>query len=227
MSMKLTALLVGSTPVTDIGNEYDEILNVAGQHGSSEPLRLEETVSEGYQDISSITNFNKYWEDICIDYRCFRARLIEHVTQAGGFNNLSQQEKTIVAKEFCASKEDRDTVFTVEEQVQNGKRFHSMSVEARKKRRVSAEALVYNRINAPVEQVDLINDVAQLLNIYVEFGIEGTETGDPEGILDYVDGTAGTVFENGGFPQKSYTIEGMTSAEFGEKIKTILKDGPY
>jgi hypothetical protein len=220
MSWKLTAFIYEGNPITDTHEE--DMWEI-----TSEPLKVEQTVSAGYQDITSISNWEKYWENTCNDYKCFRNRMIEFMLAGNPFSGLTQAEKEIVAKNFCVAKADRDSLFTVQQQIEHGREFHKKSVLAREKRKMYAEAEVYNRILDGIEQADLMNDVSLLLQNYHKFGIEGTLEGDVAGVFDYIESRAGTPYENAGLLQKTYTVEGMTVAQLSQRLMDIMKNGLY
>lgn len=161
------------------------------------------------------------------DYKVLRSNLITYVATTG-FTNLSVAEKVIASEHFVVSKVDRDTVHTLAEQISNGVYFHEESVKARFKRRMVAEAEVYNRVLDSADQSDFRNDVVNLLELYVNFGIEGTVEGDDEGLFDYLESRSGTAYAGAnGFLAKNYTIESMNISGLSARLIDVFKNGNY
>lgn len=218
--MKLTAYVINDQPVGTqlLSWQIDDL-------GGNAPFKVESTVSTGYQDISSITNWLRFGYRL-VDYKVVRHNIII-IAATTGFSNLSQSEKEICATMFAVAKSDRDSLYSLEQQIIHGREYHTQSVLARKARRHAAESEAYNRIIDGNERADLMNGVKPLLDVYVEFGVEGTVEGDIIGLFDYLESRTGTAYENIGLLSKTYTIEGMTLSQFSAKLMDILKNGRY
>src|SRR5262245_49411353 len=74
------------------------------------------TLDSGYDDITSITSWDKY--GLFEGYNILKIRN-EIITLASDFSSLSEEEKKIASKYFAVSKTNRDSVHTSEEQTQN------------------------------------------------------------------------------------------------------------
>lgn len=162
------------------------------------------------------------------DYKVVRQKIIEGVIGAGGFSNLSTDEKEIAARWFAVVKADRDTVYTTEQQVQLGLVFHTKSVEARQARSLAVVMEIYNRLSKS-DADDCLGDVVsnQLDYYYSRYGREGTESGDPEGIYDYFQSVSETTWASTGLSSKTYTPVSGTLSELVDRIMDILKNGNY
>jgi len=69
-------------------------------------------------DVTDISNLNLWSKTFKIYYSDFRDSIIQF-TSVYGFQNLSDEEKEIVAYNFAVSKVDRDSVYTNDEQIEN------------------------------------------------------------------------------------------------------------
>ena len=79
---------------------------------------------------------------------------------------------------------------------------------------------------------DVLDDVTSE-NLLVTFyqGRNGTEYNDPEGLIDYIKGNAGTKYASGGalpgLAHKVWTPEGKTMTELVTLLVDILVNGNY
>lgn len=160
------------------------------------------------------------------DYKYIRNQVIIAVAITG-WSNLDLKNKKLAAQMFAVEREQRDEVFSLEKQIEDGHTFHKNSCDSRQSRREAAEVEVYNRIVSGAEQADLMADVSQMLDAYVQFGIEGTAEGDTIGLFDYVESRVGTPFFGGGLLAKTYSVEGMTIPQLSVRLMNILKNGDY
>lgn len=184
----------------------------------------EATISDGRIEISSIKNWNRYGSEAGCDYKFIR-REIMVIAAAQGFSNLVAEEKEIAAKMFAVSKTDRDTLFALEAQIEHGRVFHHESVRCRRSRARSLEVELYNRIGG--ETTGQMIDLGAIpLNLYIQFGREGTESGDSSGIYDVIQATEGTAYETTGLAALSaITPYGMTLAQLVDRCMDILRNG--
>lgn len=185
------------------------------------PVDSEHTVREGSLCVIPVEDDLEGHDD----YKKLRHNLIVKVTTIG-FANLCDRGKIIASANFAVSRADRDTVHTLEEQIENGLIFHINSVEARERRRRHMMMEFYNRLQ-PAQVAEIIAIGYPLSNTYVDTGIEGTESGDPEGMYDYLEATVGTTWENTGLAAQDWVPEGMTLAELVTRVMDIMKNGNY
>jgi hypothetical protein len=180
-------------------------------------------VSAGGSDATSTDGFYAFFENKLIDYKNFRKYIMVYAATVG-FDNLSAQGKSMVCKNFAVGKTQRDSLFTIEQQIKFGVTFHKQSTECRDDRVSKVEAELYNRL-APADAAVIIADVVSnnLKYNYVNFGIEGVVSGDPVGLFDYFNNTTGTPFENSGLKSKSMTPLGMTITELANRCLAILR----
>ena len=160
------------------------------------------------------------------DYKYVRQKIIDGVTSAGGFSNLTTAEKEIATRWFAVAKSDRDTVYTTEQQILLGLQFHKGSTESRQTRMAYATMEVYNRLS-PSEVEEVLSEVQDLVAKYVQYGEEGTLEGDGEALFDYIEARSGTSYTSTGLAAKSYVPDGKTLSELVTRLMDILKDGEY
>lgn len=159
------------------------------------------------------------------DYKRQRAELYQYVVSSG-FNNLSLSEKKLASEHFVVSKAYRDTVHTMAEQLQYGTVFHKRSVDARTRRAQRVTSEIYNRFVKADADV-ILNYTKDLALTYVNYGREGTISGDPEALYDYFLATSGTSYESTGLLVQSFTPYDSSVSGVVDTIMGILISGTY
>lgn len=236
--MKLCAFLINSTPINTLlenGTGYEK--TDLGSNNMFEAIQDADAVPVGYQDISSIENWEKWgrvslYNGSHVDYKVVRGEMTALVTSTG-WTNLTVTQKQIAAAWFCVAKTQRDEIYTTAQQIQLGMLFHANSIEARQMRVAHAVMDVYNRFSKA--DADMIMDEVKadnLLELYVSNGREGTGKGDPEGLYDYIEATVGTKYASGGvvpgMAAKSMTpINGHTLQQVVDHAMAILREGDF
>jgi hypothetical protein len=177
----------------------------------------------GAVDVSSLQNI---WDfkhhNPSVDYKMFRDLLKVQVASEG-FSNIGPFWQKVAATHFCVSSEDIDSVLTTEERLAAGEEFHRQSIAARSARFQKASTLVYNSLSKADAQ-EIVYEITQfnLAYNYIQFGIEGTEQGDIDGLFDYLNSTG--VFSGMGLRDKRFsTTNGLTLAQLADKCLNILK----
>ena len=193
---------------------------------------IEEIVSSGYKDISSIKNWAKYRHSLKRDYKFARERIKESYIAKGGWSNLDIEEKEIISQFFLTQKSKRDEIYSTEEQIIFGHSFHHNSVISRVSRTDKIMEEIFSRISDTSENKNIINDItgsSQILERYIKFGREGTLEGDTgSGAFDYLESRVGTEYENNGFRGHNYMPVGYNNmTEFSNYLVDILKHGNF
>jgi len=130
-----------------------------------------------------------------------------------GFENLNIEQKIIASKLFIATKEQRDTVHSISEQIKNGNIFHQNSKSARKVISDKIYVEIFNRINRSDARL-ILQEINQLIFDYVELGIETITDDGRLGIVDYL---------LSDFSKKAITIEGYANCkDFGIELVNII-----
>jgi len=183
--------------------------------------------TSGYVDVNKIESWNRYGQLSGKDYKYVREK-IKNLAANNGWNNLTLNQKTIAANWFAVNQSKRSEIYTIEEQVQLGLNFHLSSIAARELRFRKASMEVYNRL--PKTEVDVIvQDIKNdnLAENYIQYGVEGTNSGDPAGLFDYVNATLGTIYQLTGIAaQDIHPIE-ITKQRLISKLIDIVKNGNY
>lgn len=222
--MRLCEYLINGTPVSQ-HSSFDSNL-LAGISHYLEVGDLD-SIPENYVNISSIENWYKLYENIKKDYKYAREEIRKLLINIS-WENLTQEEKVIVSKMFLVSKDHRDELFTLHEQIQLGAIHHQNSIQSRLLRLCAIQLTLFNTLEKhDWQEVGLELTQTGLLDRYVNQGIEGTLEGDIEGFFDYILSRTGTSFENSGFLNKSYTPLTMTLQQIADRAIDILKNGNY
>ncbi len=212
-------LIGGSTPTSTVGSWTDADLS-----GNVPFIIKDATLPAGYQELPDIEDWHKCGENAGADYKCIR-KCIATIAAITGWGNLSTTEQQLVAQYFATVKSNRDEHYTTEQQIELGKAFHAYSVEARAHRVNQVRLELYNRL-LPAEIATIMVNIGNLDNYYVFNGHEGTESGDPEGLYDFLDATVGTSYELTGVRAMTLTPEGYTDGDdFVDSMLVILRDG--
>jgi hypothetical protein len=75
---------------------------------------------------------------------------------------------------------------------------------------------------------DFIETTKGLLDMYSERGVFGVDHGSAGvGIIDYIDSTVGTVYENVGLDSKAYVLNYGTITDFKNSLSDVLLNGNY
>lgn len=154
-------------------------------------------------------------------YRQLRRELIEDVIDNG--QQMTNDELKQASEHFATPTSVRDLFFTIDEQIALGDTFNQRATQDRRIRANQVTSVLMNYLSY-LEAVEVINDLGDLVEKYVAFGVEGTSEGDPEGMFDYFESTVGTTFEDNGFLEKTYTPRGgLTIAQLSAKVMEVLR----
>jgi hypothetical protein len=199
------------------------------------PVQFSETLTQGWTDITSITNIDKYGTASGKDYKYVRKEIKTLVYAIAGadlsnWNNLSAPEKVMASKYFVVPKSYRDLVHTDSEQIEYGIGFNTKSIESRISRRAKAISVIYNGLamSDADETIDDVSNTSNLLYKYINFGREGTVEGNPEALFDYLEARTGTAYATTGLKAKAFTPIGYANMEaLVAGVIDILKNGNY
>ena len=161
------------------------------------------------------------------DYKYIRSQM-STVVNASGWNNMNTTEKVVACQWFVVDQEKRSQIYTIEQQVQLGMKFHTESIKARQQRFLFASMEVYNRLDkTDADKIIMDIESDSLSTKYINFGHEGINCGDPESLFDYVLATSGTSYENTGIAKQDINPSGMTKTQFIDKLIDIVASGNY
>lgn len=188
-----------------------------GQLNGNSPWIVDDTLQNGYSDITNITNWTSIGFDLK-DYDYVRSRIRE-ITQSTGFSGLTQDEKIIVAKYFIVDKTDRDTVLSEDEQIFYWDNLVVNSQECRFKRWEGAKKYISYKLT-PVNSSDLAKSTSILCSDYINYNIITLAKDGISGLFDYLKGEGS--YTTNGYPSKSYWTQ-----EDQDRIMDILENGNY
>lgn len=246
-----------ATAVSDFCNEYTPPLtdsDYLGVNGDSTDLQINwgwdfSEVTPVLKEIVSIVNHpmpinigesNDYYQ-----FREYRRGLLDVQTWA----NLSSDERDFMIELYLketAISEATDATNKVTHLIATGQattteearliivdkwaKHHIldiMSCEAR------AKALrLYTKVGVYLSISDATDFFVTVENLYIAFrdqAIKGTNDGSEEGLFDYIESTAGTVYEFAGLASKGYTMQNGDTDEtnFIIALMDILRYGKY
>lgn len=176
-----------------------------------------------------LLNIDENWQNMYSDYKAARVAVYIAMMMKGGFNNLSEAEKIIASKWFVVGRTERNSVHTVDQQIENGLNYHQNSTRSRNARFDKCITEVYNRLDDDqIKEVMIAMDYNKTVDAYIKLGIEGTQEGNPEGLYDYILARAGTQWESTGLSVQAYTPVGMADCqELANRLMDILVNGNY
>jgi hypothetical protein len=155
-------------------------------------LSLYEKNNKHYSDFRII---NELWNSQYSDYKQARSDMKLKLIASGGFNALNIADKKICSEWFIASKDQRDSVYSTNEQIKLGEKYHYYSKLSRQIRLSKALMFLYNILSQ--EHINSILSLISTLAVnYSDFGIEGTLEGNAEGLFDFIESRVNTSYEN-------------------------------
>lgn len=233
--MKLTAYLIDGEPVGKIVVSYDE-----EQLNGNPPFKAEESVSSGYEDISSITYWDMFGSWTGKDFKVIRYQ-INLLRISIGYANLSLEEKILANKYFASGVEYFNAQVTPTEQEAFFRNFLKPNSDiARKSRDLAVTGWVNTRVYTGILDFGVVNQLIlyseNLRTKYLRDGTSGIGYGDTiEGIVNFVMNDNGfTPFTIVGVNTitKTFSVAGDKTAEFyADKVMRIRlstgNDGAY
>ena len=209
------------------------LLKLIDQTDARGKYKFAETIEPGYSDFTSIMNIVNYWEQCSVDYKFARHELMAAVltksSMLQNWNALSHEEKIVASKWFVVPQRFRNLMHSFDAQLKYARKFNDNSTACRANRYYYAELQVYNRLTQDQVTV-IIGEIYadNLETMYVKFGMEGIESGDPVALFDYIQNTAGTKYEHTGLRSHDFVPIGFADmTTFSEFLMKIIRDGIY
>lgn len=204
----------------DIAGYVDEATNGVPEY------KIEETVSSGFVDITTIENVHSFWHRCPgVDYKRARDIIKLLVDGAGGFTSLSDTQKNIACIHKLGTFDERITFIGHVVNLQYMKVYNLNTAICRDSRLFEAELQVRNEL--PDNHKDILGEARTAILDYKFFAVEGTPNNDLEGILDYIWGTAGTTWDAAGLFQKAWVPETMSLNDLCSLMNDIVSSGKY
>jgi hypothetical protein len=200
------------------------------------------TLQGSDQDITSIESWHKYGSFICTDYLQVRDRIIDIFD----WSTATDTEKDLIISYFGYDKslntltndtnkigylmgkgmtQNDSEIFLIK----SYSNFHTKEKESCFSRsnseKISEVMLTF--LSIP-DSRDFIETTKGLLDMYSERGVFGVDHGSAGvGIIDYIDSTVGTVYENVGLDSKAYVLNYGTITDFKNSLSDVLLNGNY
>lgn len=225
----INGLVVG----TDIGYWYGSDLN------GNQPFIIingNESIPEGYTDISSIKTWHNFGISLVNDYLVCKTE-IKKIADKIGFSGCTDEEKILAIKYYSynTSNPTEVVIYLMSQGYsQNEAEFylleqwhihHGYLINSCKQRWYYVK-LVVTGFLAFVDCEDLLNTVEMLVFSYNDIGRMGWNYGDRmDGIMDYIESTG--KFTDNGLKEKNYTLRMGDINTFIYAMKNVLINGVY
>ena len=163
--------------------------------------QYKETLDTDYTDISSVEYWFSLRNETGKDYLYCRTGSMSYITNNGGFDALTDDDKKFAAQNFAVDKTDRDKLYTDAEQEAYWSTYIVNSQTARQTRWNKVKSYISYRLTKD-QSNDIANDTIVLNEKYIYYGIESRAADNVDGLFDYVQGEGS--YADSGFPSKSY-----------------------
>ncbi len=196
----------------------------------NQPFVFGASLPSGYDDISGIEEWDKYGERAGADYIRVRSE-IKGIAEPVGWSSLNSAEKAICAQRFFSfvTGTNRDEIYTEAEQRLYALKFFQCMQEARGVRLARSEGEAFLWLSE-AQQQEIVDDIIGdgLIEKYLMFSRTGKYSGDDEeGLLDYINGYAGTKYASGGavpgLAHKGWAPHGRTLSELVIEMTNIIE----
>lgn len=192
-----------------------------------------------YTDFTTIENLNLYGFGVSDKFDYKRVRdLIKLEVEAVGWAALSEDQKIIATTHKIGTNEQRAAALGNDFNLMDtiGRDYHNKVLEIRTLRITAVKSKIHNRVghiiigpyNAP--EIILAELTETLILMYENEGLGGVIDGDnAAGMFDYINETAGTVYELGnGLRSKPWAPYGFSNmSEFADDLLNVLQNGIY
>lgn len=203
-------------------------------------VKSDDVIAPDEEEVTTLDNLKAAKNLMLMDKKAFRGGLQRLDELKGGAVGMSAEEKMYVGTRFAfANPVDLISEFPdIRDRISNGVHtFHTPAVESRKKRFRYASSIIYNTVDPAVvpSVIDVFITPVTAQNIslwtsYTEFGIEGTQFGDGDGIMDYIRSTGawtGTGLREAITGNLQVVPGNLTVDEILDAIENVLIDGIY
>lgn len=221
--MKLLAYKIDGKVVNrDIFNWTSSDLN------GNEPWIVSNYDTNGYEDITSIENWDMLSHRLNKDFLFIRQRIKDIVDYSfvdrdgvvrTNSENLNLNDGLIASKYFLIPKSLRDNFLSETDQQFWWKILVEKSQKSRVLRWEAAKTWISYNL-PPVDSSDLAKSTTQLCSDYINYNIISKSKDGVSGLFDYLTGVED--YSSNGFPSKSYW-----NRNYQNKLMDILENGNY
>ena len=184
---------------------------------------ITETLPNDYTDITSVKTTVEIGLTQGKDYKWIRRQL-----QAFDFDTLTDEEKLLVAQHKATTETNCKSVLG-SDYVNYMTRFDIKSIACRELRFSTAKSIFFGNVSLVDRYAVLgfLSTNTELVNNYIQHGVEGTNDGDPiDGFFNYVEATG--VFALSGIAAGNYTmLNGLTKQDMIDLMMECLRNGNY
>lgn len=206
--------------------------------GNNAPFKIiisGQSISTGYVDISSITNWNTFACSIVNDYLVCKNSIKEIVVEKA-WSGLTNTEKDIAIKYYAYPDSMSAVIYLMTIKgmtqlqaqgflLQQWHRHHGNVMNSCKTRWYYVKFTVPMYLNFD-DAEDLLNTVEPLVFAYNDMGRLGINYGDKrDGIMDYIEST--NAFFGQGLRENGYTLLQGTYDDFIQSMKNVFVEGIY
>jgi len=194
-----------------------------------------DTIPNGYVDISSIENWDKFGSIVANDYFAYKCS-IKTIVSEKGWNNLTNSEKDLAIKYYAYPDVTSAVVHLMttkgmtQEQAQGyillaWHKHHGNLINSCRQRWFYAKFIVPQYLNFD-DAEDLLNIIEPLIFAYLDMGRLGINYGDKkDGIMDYIEST--NAFAGQGLKENNYILLRGNWDEFISALKDVFVWGKY
>lgn len=198
------------------------------ENGQSIPaVSYQDTSPTGsYSDMTEdLVAWNKYWSESGKDYMFSKDKMIQIVSDSGGFSSLDTAGKIICCTHQIGTIQDWVTILTTDQIVQLGLQYRQRITGSAQIRLAYAEAVLKSNFLITDVQTILIDANVELIN-FIMFGVVGKPEHSIDGVKDYIRGV--NKFAGAGLCDKTWTPHGgMTIQEACDQVYDIAINGNY
>jgi hypothetical protein len=192
------------------------------------------TIPNGYVDISSIVNWNKFGCMVANDYLVCKNEIKELVFKKG-WPSLTNSEKDLAIQYYSYPDMISAVMYLMGKGysqaqaqgyvLQQWHRHHGNLINACKQRWYYVKFIVPQYLSF-TDAEDLLNTVEPLVFAYNDMGRLGINYGDKkDGIMDYIESTG--MFTNQGLKENNYILQQSTWDGFITAMKNVFVEGIY
>jgi hypothetical protein len=205
----------------DIAGFTDEATNGAPIY------KLSTSIEAGFIDITSIENLHSFAYKVAgIDYKFYRDEIKSLIDQSGGFTAQNDTIKNICCIHKIGTHAEMQAFLGTQQAVIDLMRVYSANTSiCRDMRFFEIEIMLRNEL--PDNHKDALDEARTQILDYIFFAVEGTDSGDLEGLLDYLIGKVGTSFDGIGLINKAWAPVTMNITDLSNKCYNILANGDY
>jgi hypothetical protein len=215
-----------------------DIFSWEGDLNGNKPFKIivsGETIPNGYADISNISTWHQFGNQVANDYLVYKNAIKELVIETG-WSNLTNTEKDLTIQYYAYDNPTDAVIYLMttkgmtQQQAQGylllqWHKHHCGVVNTCKQRWYYVKFTVPQYLSFTYSE-DLLNTIEPLIFSLNDMGRQGINYGDKkEGIMDYIEST--NSFEGQGLRQSGYTLLQGTWDDFISQIKNVLVDGIY